>query len=153
MINRSTCIRKGILEFFGEDCASYTCPVEADLCCSKCTGDEVKVPTSKAGRPVKVIQSQKHITDAVKLALVEWRETKAAAVLFPTVFTEAAAEIILPDKAVTMISRTAATVTSIDSLAHAVNGEWGDLASYGKEVLEVIQNACLQAILKKCKLK
>jgi hypothetical protein len=115
LINRSTCIRRGILEFFGEDCALYTCPVEADLCCSKCAGDEVKVPTSKAGRPVRVVQSQKHITDVVKLALVEWREKKAAVVLFPTVFTAALAEIILPDKAITMISRTAATVNSISS--------------------------------------
>jgi hypothetical protein len=88
----------------------------------------------------------------VKLALVEWREAKAVAALFPTVFTEASAELILPDKAVTMISRTAATVNSISSLAHAVNGEWGDLASYGKEVLEVTQDACLQATLEKCKL-
>src|SRR5437762_11140462 len=128
LINRSTCIRKGILEFFGEDCASYTCPVEADLCCSKCAGDEVKVPTSKAGRPVRVIQSQKHITDAVKLALVEWRETKAAVILSPTVFRVASVGIILPDKAITMISRTAATINSIGSLARAVNGEWGDLA-------------------------
>jgi len=152
LINRSTCIRRGILEFFGEDCASYARPVEADLCCSKCAGDEVRVPTSKA-RPVRVVQSQKHITDAVKLALVEWREKKAAVVLFPTVFTAAPAEIILPDKAITMISRTAATVNSIGSLARAVNGEWGDLASYGKEVLEVTQDACLQATLEKCKLR
>jgi superfamily II DNA helicase RecQ len=149
LINHLTCIRRAILEFFGEDCASYACLVEADLCCSKCAGDEVKAPTSKAGRPVKVVQSQKHITNAVKLALVEWREAKAAAVLFPTIFTVALAEMILPDKAVTMISRTATTVNSIGSLARVVSGEWGDLASYGKEVLKVTQNACLQATLEK----
>jgi len=80
---------------------------------------------------------------------VEWREAKAAVVLFPTVFTAAPAEMILPDKAVTMISRTAMTVNSISSLARVVSGEWGDLASYGKEVLEVTQNACLQAMLEK----
>ena len=115
-------------------------------------GDEIRIRISKAGRPVKAVQSQKHITDAVKLALVQWREEKATAVLFPTVFTAAPAEIILPDKAITTISRTAATVNSISSLALAVNREWGDLTSYGKEILEVTQDACLQATLEKCRL-
>ena len=87
----------------------------------------------------------------MKLALTEWREANVA-VLFPTVFTAALAEMILPDKAITMISRTAATINSISSLEHAVSGEWGDLALYGKEVLEVIQNACLQATTEKLKL-
>jgi superfamily II DNA helicase RecQ len=149
LINSSTCIRRGILEFFGEDCASYSCPVEAVSCCSKCAGDEVGIRIRRAGRLVRTVQSQKHITDAVKLALVEWREAKAVTVLFQTVFIAAPAELILPDKAVGLISRTAATVNSISSLAHAVNREWGDLASYGKEVLEVTQNACLQATFKK----
>jgi hypothetical protein len=96
------------------------------------------------------LQSQKHIIEAVKLALIEWREAKAA-VLCPAVFIEAPAELILPDKAAAMISRTAATVNSLSSLAHAVNGEWGNMALYGKEVLEVIQNVCLQAALAKSK--
>src|SRR5436190_977489 len=109
LINHSTCIRRGILKFFGDDSTSYTCPVEADLCCSKCAGDEASPPTSKAGWPIRVVQSQKHIIDAVKLALVGWREAKAA-VLFSTVFTAALAEMILPDKAITKISRTAATI-------------------------------------------
>ena len=152
LINHSTCIRRGILEFFGEDCTSYICPVEADLCCSRCAGEKVRVRTSRAGRPVKLVQSQKHITDAVKLALVEWREAKAAAVLSPRIFTAALAEMILPDKAVGIISRAAATINSINSLAHAVSEEWGDLASYGKEVLDVTQDACLRAALEKQKL-
>ena len=59
------------------------------------------------------------------MALVEWREAKAAVVLFPIVFTAAPAEMILPDKAVTMISRMAMTVNSISSLARVVSGEWG----------------------------
>jgi len=151
LINRSTCIRRSILEFFGENCASWAFPAEAVACCSKCIGNEVRVPTSNAGRPIKFVQSQKHITDAVKLALVEWREAKAADVLHSTFFTAATAELILPDKAVTKISRTAATVTSIASLADAVDGEWGDLASYGQEVLKVTQDACVQASLRTIK--
>jgi len=149
LANCPTCIRRSILTFFGEDCTLYACPVEADFCCSNCAGDKVKVPTSKAGRPVKTVQSQKHITDAVKLALTEWREAKAAAILHPTVFTTVLAEMILPDKAITKISRTAATVNSINSLTHAVDGEWGDLASYGKEALEVTMNACSEATRKR----
>jgi superfamily II DNA helicase RecQ len=155
LINQSTCIRRGILEFFGEDCTSYTSLIPAELCCSRCAGPEIMVGTNKAGRPVKdvkIVRSQKHIFDAVKLALVEWRQAKAAVVLFPTIFTAASAEIILPDKVVNMISRRAATIKSIDSLAGAVVGEWGDLASYGKEVLEVTQNACLRAMLEKQKI-
>jgi hypothetical protein len=88
----------------------------------------------------------------VKLALVEWREAKAAVVLFPTVFTAALPEMILPDQAITIISRTAETVNSIGSLARVVSGEWGSLSSYGSEVLEVTQNACLEAKFKKHKL-
>ena len=149
LINHSTCIWKGILEFFGEDCTSYT---HQGHCCSKCTGDEIKLRISKAGQPVKTVQSQKHITDAVKSALVEWHEAKAAAVLVSTVFMTALSEMILPDKAVTMISRTAATVGSIGSLACVVGREWGNLGLYGKEVLEVTQNACLQAKLEKQKI-
>ena len=72
--------------------------------------------------------------------------------LFSTVFTAAPAEMILPDKAITKISRTAATINSMGSLALVVSREWGDLASYGKEVLEVTQEACLQAMLEKQKL-
>jgi superfamily II DNA helicase RecQ len=99
LVNRSTCIRRGILEFFGENCASWAFPAEAVACCSKCMRDEVKVPTSKAGQPVRIVQSPKHIAEAVKLALVEWREAKAADVLFPSFITAAPAELILPDKA------------------------------------------------------
>jgi hypothetical protein len=103
---------------------SYTCPVEAELCRSKCAGDEARVRISKAGRPVRIVQSQKHITDAVKLALVEC--------CFRRFFTAALAKKVLPDKAITTISRTAV----ISSLARAASGEWRDLASYGKEVPE-----------------
>ena len=149
LINQSSCIRAGILEYFGEKNASCTRSVSR---CSKCAGDEVKIPTSKAGQPVRIIQSQKYITEAVKLALVEWREAKGADVLSSTFFSTTPAELILPDKAITMISRTATTVTSIGSLAYAVNGEWGDLASYGKEVLAVTQEACLQAKFRKLEL-
>ena len=56
-------------------------------------GDEVVVRTSSAGQPVKAVQSQKHIIDAVKLALVEWREVKAVAVCSPMIFTVALAEM------------------------------------------------------------
>jgi superfamily II DNA helicase RecQ len=149
LINDSTCIRKGILEFFGEHCAQFTHP---SPCCSRCKGDEVKIRITKAGRSVKNVQCQKYITDAVKLALVKWREEKAAAVLSPTVFTTALPEMILPDKAVTIISRTAETVTSLGALERALRGEWGSLESYGSEVLEVTQNACLQAKFEKHKL-
>jgi hypothetical protein len=155
LINQSTCIRRGILEFFGEDCTSYTSLIPAELCCSRCAGAGVTVGTNKAGRPakdVKIVRSQKHIFDAVKLALVEWRQAKAAVVLFPTIFTAASAEMILPDKVVNMISRRAAMIKSIDSLAGVVVGEWGDLDTYGKEVLEVTQNACLRAMLEKQKI-
>lgn len=151
LVNRSVCIRRGILESFGEDCTLHTRPAEAEACCNKCEGDEVQIRIGKAGWPVRTVQSQKHIREAVKMALVEWREAKAAALPYLTFFSATPAELILPDKAAAMISRTAATINSLNSLAHAVNGEWGDLDSYGKEVLEVVQNACLQAALEKCK--
>ena len=76
---------------------------------------------------------------------------KAVVILSSTVFIEALDEMILSDKVLSMISRMAATINSTSSLAHVVSGEWGDLASYGKEVLEVVQDACLQAMLEKQK--
>jgi hypothetical protein len=90
--------------------------------------------------------------EAVKLALVEWRKAKEAVVLSATLFKGERVEQILPDKAVTAISRTAGTINSMSSLAYAVNREWGNLALYEKEVLDTIQIACLQAALKKQKL-
>ena len=152
LINHSVCIRRGIIEFFGEDYTPCSRPAETEPCCSRCAGEEIRIRTSKAGQTVRTVQSQKYISKAVKSALVEWRKGKAAVVLGPTVFTAAPAELILPDRALTLISRTAATVKSIGSLAHAVNGEWGCLASYGMEVLEVVQNACVQAALEQHKL-
>jgi hypothetical protein len=155
LVNESVCIRRGILEIFGEDCASYTDPEEPEACCSKCAGDEVTVvPTSQARRPVKSVQSARYITEAVKAALVEWREAKAASIpeFSSAVFTTAPTVLILPDNVLTKISRTAATVKSLGSLAHAVSGEWGNLSVYGKEVVDVVQSACLQAVLEKQKI-
>jgi len=151
IINHSDCIPRGILEFFGEH-TTCTRPAEACGNCSRCTGDEVKAPASKAGRPIKIVQSPKHITEAVKLALVRWREAKAVDVFSSSFITTTPAELILPDKALTMISRAAKSVTSISALVHAVNGEWGHLALYGKEVLEVTQEACIQQSLQKLNL-
>jgi hypothetical protein len=61
----------------------------------QCMRDEVRVPTSKAGHPLRIIQSPKHIAEAVKMGLVEWREVKIAYVLFPTFITAAPAELFL----------------------------------------------------------
>ena len=155
LINQPVCIRRDILEIFGEDCTSYTSPVEPEDCCSKCAGDEVTVvPTSQARRPVKSVQSARYITDAVKAALVKWREAKAASIpeLSLTVFKTAPTVLILPDNVLTKISRTAATVKSLGSLARAVSGEWGNLSLYGKEIVDVVQSACLQAVLEKQKI-
>jgi hypothetical protein len=153
LINRSDCIRRGILKYFDEDCATYGGPEMTIPCCSKCMDNKIQIHISKRVYNIRTLQSQKHITDAVKSALVEWRAEKAGAVLHPTLFKEALAELIIPDKAITAISRNAATIKSIGTLIHAANGEWGDLASYGKEALELIQVACLQAALKKQNLR
>ncbi|KAL8663963.1 MAG: hypothetical protein Q9168_007997 [Polycauliona sp. 1 TL-2023] len=125
LINRPTCIRRGVLEFYDDDLASRPRPDgDLRLCCSRCAGIETTPRTSKAGQAVRVIQSQRHITAAVNSALIEWRTAKAATVLNSTVFTDSKSQLILPDKAITHISRTGATVDSIDALAIAANGQW-----------------------------
>ncbi len=103
-------------------CPSQPRP-EADprLCYSRSAGVEIIPRTSKAGQPIRVVQSQKHITEAVKSALTEWRATKAATVLCLTVFTDPKAQLILLDKAIFHISRTGAAINSVDALAIAVN--------------------------------
>ena len=150
LINRPTCIREIILQFFGDDSA-LSLPPEADLrlCCSRCAGTERGSQAVNAGRAVRVIQSQKHITTAVNSALVQWRKSKAIAAFSSTVFSDSKEQLILSDKAVFHISRAGATVDSIDTLAIAANGRWADLRLYGGEVIEVIRNACLQATLAK----
>ena len=154
LINLSTCIRRSILEFYDDDLSSQPhLGTDPRLCCSRCASIETRPRTSKAGQPVRVIQSQKHITAAMNSTLIEWRETKAATVLFSTIFstifTDHKVQLILPDKAIFDISRTDATVDSIDALITATNGRWADLRLYEGEVVEVIQNACLQATLAK----
>ncbi len=154
LINLPTCIRRSILEFYDDDLSSQPhLGTDPRLCCSRCASIETRPRTSKAGQPVRVIQSQKHITAAMNSTLIEWRETKAATVLFSTIFstifTDHKVQLILPDKAIFDISRTGATVDSIDALITATNGRWADLRLYEGEVVEVIQNACLQATLAK----
>lgn len=150
LINHSTCIRKGILEFFDDDLVS-SLRAEADsrLCYSRCAGTKRGSQADNAEQTVRVNQSQKHIIAAVNSALIQWREAKAAAALFSTVFSDAKAQLILPDKVVFSISRAGSTIDSIDILVVAVNGRWADLRLYENEVIEVIQNACLQAALVK----
>ena len=58
-------------------------------------------------------------------------------------------QLIIPDKAFHHISRTGATVNSINTLEMAANGEWADLHVYASEVIEAIQNVYLQARLTK----
>ena len=146
LINRSTCVRKGILEFFGDTCKSDNRP---GPCCNRCSGDEPKVRTNKAGRFVKNIQCQKHITVAVALALAKWREAKAASVLSSTEFTSELGQMIIPDKAITVVSRTATEVDSLATLGKALSWEWGNIIVYGEEVVEVVRNASRQADSKK----
>ena len=49
LLNLSTCIRRAILEFFGDNLTSYILPVDSHLCCSRCAGDKITPHTSKAG--------------------------------------------------------------------------------------------------------
>lgn len=151
LINHPTCIRRSILEFYVDDLSSQP-RLERDpsFCCSRCAGIETKLPTSSKTRySVRAIQSQKHITTSVKSALIEWRKVKSATLLRSTVFEDNEGQMILPDKAVTEISRCGATVDSIEALATAADRNWADLPRYGSEVVEVVKNACLEATLAK----
>ena len=65
------------------------------------------------------------------------------------IFTDEIGQLIILNKAVHHISRTDATVNSINTLEMAANREWADLHVYASEVIEVIQNVCLQARLAK----
>ena len=116
---------------------SYTYTGPADCCCSKCAANPIEIPTSNAKRSVKVVQSAKWISDAVKSALIRWREAKAAEIL-PLTRHAPDSTIILPDLVIRCISRTAATIHSMELLAYAAQGKWAFLYEYGDEVLEVI---------------
>ncbi len=83
LINLSACIRRSILEFYDDDLFSQSrLETDSRLCCSRCVDIEIRSRISKAEQSVRVIQSQKHITAAMNSTLIEWRETKAATVLF-----------------------------------------------------------------------
>ena len=154
LINLSTCIRRSILEFYDDDLFSQShLKTDSRLCCSRCVDIEIRSRISKAEQSVRIIQSQKHITAAMNSTLIEWRETKTATILFlmifSTIFMNHKMQLILSNKTIFDISRTDAIVDSIDALITAINERWADLRLYEDEIVEVIQNACLQATLVK----
>jgi len=138
LFNRDTCIRRGILEYFGEDLSNFHRP--AGYCCCKCAGVILKL---KLAHAVHIVQSVAKITKAVKIALLKWRTTKASSWFKDSILTKPS--ILLPDYVVCLISRAAGMVTDLSSLEDMTRKQWAGLDLFGSEVFEVIQLAKAEA--------
>ena len=128
------CIRRGILEYFGQDLQDYTPPVD---CCSKCDG---LVPLSMNLKPpyaVQDINTGKKLSTEVLTALNKWRASKAPARLAGYAFNDP--EILMHDSLAARISRTAGTITSLSNFKELVWKQWPFFEEYGPEVFDILQ--------------
>ena len=134
LINMDSCIRRGILEYFGQDLQDYTPPVD---CCSKCDG---LVPLSMNLKPpyaVQDINTGKKLSTEVLTALNKWRASKAPARLAGYAFNDP--EILMHDSLAARISRTAGTITSLSNFKELVWKQWPFFEEYGPEVFDILQ--------------
>lgn len=145
MINNKICIRRSILEFFGEDVASYAHPFGPQACCNLCRGDQSELRNSHTvKRCVKSLVSQKHFVEAAKAALLKWRRDTAQS-LFSSTYSLAREELILPTAVIRVISQTASSIDTVDTLGLLVAGGWAGWDQHAAEVVELLLATCYEA--------
>lgn len=145
VINSELCIRRSILEFFGEDAAAYSHPSGPQSCCSLCRGDQSELRISHAvKRSVKSLVSQKHFVEAAKAALLEWRRGTAQS-LFSSTYSLAREELVLPTAVIRLISQTASSIDTTDTLGLLVGGRWAGWDQHAAAVVDLLQAACSEA--------
>jgi len=139
LINNDSCIRRGILEFFGEDLSQFRQP--EGYCCSRCSGEPLDPP--KSAYTVNHTLSPAWVTRAVKQALLAWRERKAKETLPSTKYGDQS--VLLVDPVVSLISRAAKSIDTISSLKALTEEKWAFYDEFGEEVFEIVQAACKRA--------
>lgn len=145
VINNKICIRRSILEFFGEDVASYAHPFGPQACCNLCRGDQSELRNSHTvKRCVKSLVSQKHFVEAAKAALLKWRRDTAQS-LFSSTYSLAREELILPTAVIRVISQTASSIDTVDTLGLLVAGGWAGWDQHAAEVVELLLAICYEA--------
>jgi hypothetical protein len=142
LINRNTCIRRGILEFFGEDITHYR--GFADPCCSICS--DLKLPSLAPSLAFvhSVPQSPPWIKNSVQMALRKWREEKAQEVLSPTLLSDP--KYLLSDATIRDVSLAANSIHTTQILRRITGGKWAFFAEYKDEILGIIKSACSIAV-------
>jgi superfamily II DNA helicase RecQ len=145
LINRVSCIRRGILKFFGDDISLCSRPICPQSCCSLCRGENNSVPQSKTLKcQVQSLQSQKHVVEEVRTALLKWRRDLAQQV-YVNVATTEREELVLPMLAIRRISQTASTIESVETLGVVSNDCWPPWEQHAAEIFCLIQKACASA--------
>jgi hypothetical protein len=95
VINSQKCVRKSILEFFGEDVRSYVHPRGTAYYYNLCQGETVFLYEYVSPQTQKDLVSQKHQVAAAKAALDRWRRESAD--LFPLTYSHAVYKLVMPD--------------------------------------------------------
>lgn len=148
VINNQSCIRKSILTFFGEDATSYLHPVGASSCCSLCRGDKTVSQGTGAFQQPKILISQKHIVEAVRVALLKWRK-ETARTLFSSTDSREKEDWIMPMPAVRQLSQAASSVDSVDTLGLLLCSRWSEWELHAASVVDLIKKTCSEAIAAK----
>ena len=137
LINKDSCIRLGILKFFGEDLRGYVKPV--DYCCSKCAGSVPLLMNLRPPHRVQDVHTGKKLYTVVLAALKQWRASKAPSQFAGFAFNNN--QILMHDSIAARISRTAGTITSLSAFEELIRKQWPFFGKYGPEVFEVIRLA------------
>lgn len=140
VINNQLCIRKSILEFFGEDVRSYTHPRGAAYCCNLCQGETVFSLEYSSTRTQKDGVSQKHQVAAAKAALDRWRRKTADSL--PLTNSRSIYKLVMPDEVLDKVSRSASFINTVESLELLVGHRWAAYKDYAATVIEILKRAC-----------
>jgi hypothetical protein len=148
LINMNCCIRRMILEFFGEDMATFQELDDATRCCSNCSPIDI-LPRSPSRRldDLRTTRSAPWQVQSVKGALVDWRQRKGAVLLPNTEYTDS--EFLLPDQSIRAIANVAVSIVDLNVLRDVAGGKWAFFDEYGKEALDIIKTACATAVPKR----
>jgi superfamily II DNA helicase RecQ len=143
VINSQICVRRSILEFFGEDVRSYAHPRGAAYCCNLCQGDTVFPLTYASKQTQRDGVSQKHQVVAAKTALDRWRRETADSL--PLTYSRAVYKLVMPDDVLDKVSRSASFINTVDSLELLVGHRWAACKDHAAIVIEILKRACKES--------
>jgi len=141
LINTRGCIRRCVLDFFGESMISHQHP---EPCCSGCSKTDLlprPPPQAEAPRKSRV---PNWATSQTIDGLKDWRKTKAQQLFLQdrSCFSQKdAEEIVMSTGLLEKIAKEGNHIRTMDDL-RSRTGDWAWYLDFGNEVLEIITAAC-----------